>query len=311
MNELHCVTGALGFSGGYIARHLLERGHDVRTLTGSPGRTHEFGDSIDIRPMDFDNPAELRASLRGVRVLYNTYWVRFSKAGFSQADAVRNTRVLFAAACDAGVERIVHVSITNPSVASPYEYFRGKAALESALVETGLPHTILRPAVLFGGTDVLVSNIAWLLRTFPVFGIIGDGEYGLRPIHVDDLAALAVRCGANRGTAVVDAVGPETFRYREFVRAIAAAIGRPARLVHLPRSLGLACAAVLGWALRDVLLTAEEYDALADNLLVTDSPSTGTTVFSDWLRGHGDALGRRYTSEVARHKNRSLSYAEL
>jgi len=96
--------------------------------------------------------------------------------------------------------------------------------------------------VFFGGADVLLNNIAWLLRHFPVFGVIGSGDYGLRAIHVEDFAALAVRSGEDTENAVIDAVGPETCSYRDLVREIAAAIGRPARLVRLPRSVGLAFA---------------------------------------------------------------------
>ena len=177
--ELHVVTGAFGYSGKYIATRLLQTGRRVRTLTNSPHRANPFGNAVEALPYHFDDGAKLAESLLGAAVLYNTYWVRFNHRDFSHADAVENTLRLFAAAQAAGVGRVVHVSITNPSETSPLEYFRGKARLERALIESGLSHAILRPAILFGQEDILINNIAWGLRRFPVFSVFGDGQYRL------------------------------------------------------------------------------------------------------------------------------------
>lgn len=305
------ITGAFGYSGSYITEQLLAAGHSVRTLTGSPRRTNAFGDAVQVFPLDFDHPEVLTRACDGADVLVNTYWVRFAKAGFSQVAAVRNTKVLFAAAARAGIGRVVHVSITNPSLDSPYEYFRGKAELETALQQSGLPHTILRPAVLFGGPDILLNNIAWLLRRFPVFGLFGDGRYRLQPIMVEDFAGLVVRESALTGDRIVDAIGPETYTYADLVRCIGRAIGCERRLLRLPRSFGLAASKVLGWCLRDVLVTAEEIDSFMDDLLVTDSPPAGTTKLSEWLPLHAAELGVRYANELARRRDRETAYAEL
>ena len=211
---IHAVTGAYGYSGKYIARRLLDEGQVVITLTNSVSRANPFGDRIKPFPFHFDQPALLAERLKGVSVLYNTYWVRFNHRLFKHADAVRNTLTLFDAARKAGVQRVVHVSITNPSENSPLEYFRGKAALEKALAASAMSYAILRPAVLFGKEDILINNIAWILRRFPVFGVFGDGGYRLQPIHVDDLAALAVEQGKSHSNTIINAIGPETFTYR-------------------------------------------------------------------------------------------------
>ena len=172
MSNIHAVTGAFGYSGKYIARRLLDAGHQVLTLTNSPGRENPFGDRIRVSPFNFDRPGQLSASLEGVSVLYNTYWIRFNHPRFTHSEAGRNTRILFEAAQAAGVARVVHISITNPSIASDLEYFRGKAELESALVETGMSCAVARPTVLFGKEDILINNIAWFLRRFSVFGVL-------------------------------------------------------------------------------------------------------------------------------------------
>jgi NADH dehydrogenase len=305
---IHAVTGAFGYSGKYIAQRLVDAGKPVITLTNSIDRANPFGDRVRAVPFHFDAPDKLAASLRGVSVLYNTYWVRFNHRRFTHADAVRNTLTLFAAAKDAGVERIVHVSITNPSEDSPLEYFRGKARLERALVESGLSHAILRPTVLFGREDILVNNIAWALRRLPVFGVFGDGGYKLQPIHVDDLAAIAVAQGGDRETRVLDAIGPETFTYRELVRTVGEIIGRPRPILSVPPSAGYAVGWVLGKLVGDVLITREEIAGLMANRLYVESPPAGTTKLTDWATQHAATLGRHYTSELARRQDRRSPY---
>ena len=305
----HAVTGAFGYSGKYIATRLLDQGHQVITLTGWPDRPNPFGDRVRAFPFDFDRPDQLTKSLEDVKVLYNTYWVRFNHRSFTHADAVENTKILFRAAADAGVERIVHVSITNPSEDSPLEYFHGKAELEKTLQETGISHAILRPTVLFGKEDILVNNIAWALRRLPVFGVFGDGTYKLQPIYVDDLAELAVRHGKSRENIVIDAIGPETFTYRELVTTIARILGLRRWVVSVPPRIGYSAGVALGKLTGDVLITWEEILGLTDNLLYVDSPPAGTTKLTDWVAEHAQTLGRRYASELARRRDRTLDYS--
>lgn len=178
---IHAVTGAFGFSGRYIASRLLESEPVIRTLTNSPERPHPFGDRVEVHPYHFDDPDKLVRALEGVGVLYNTYWVRFNHSQFTFAGAVENSRTLFPCAVKAGVERIVHVSITNNSLDSPLEYFRGKARLEEELRSAAISHAILRPALLFGREDILINNIAWSCAIFPHSRSSGTGATGCSP----------------------------------------------------------------------------------------------------------------------------------
>ncbi len=310
-NQLHIITGAFGYSGKYIATRLLADGQRVRTLTNSLHRANPFGGAIDARPFNFDNLDALTDSLRGATVLYNTYWVRFNHKLFKHADAVQNTLKLFDAAKRAGVQRFVHVSITNPREDSDLEYFRGKAHLERALIESGLSYAILRPTVLFGKEDVLINNIAWALRRLPVFGVFGDGKYRLQPIYVDDLAALAVTQGKSCENRIIDAIGPETFMYRELVCTIGKIIGKPRPIVSIPPSLGYWAGWLIGALMGDVLITREEIDGLMRDLLCTDSPPAGATRLTDWARANAATLGMRYASELARRVHRDAAYEKL
>jgi uncharacterized protein YbjT (DUF2867 family) len=308
---LHVITGAFGYSGKYITRRLLAERHKLRTLTNSIDRENEFGDALEVHPYHFDKPEALAGSLAGATVLYNTYWVRFDHTDFNHDQAVRNTLTLIEAAKQAGVRRIVHVSITNPSEDTDLPYFKGKAVLERAVIKSGISYAILRPTVLFGREDILINNIAWMLRRFPVFAVFGDGEYKLQPIYVDDLAALAVEQGKRNDNVIIDAIGPETFTYRELVEAIGRAIVKTRPIIHVPPQLGFVVGRFIGLAVGDVVITKEEIRGLMENRLCTEAPPAGSTRLTVWMAEHADKLGRKYSSELARRRDRKSSYETL
>jgi uncharacterized protein YbjT (DUF2867 family) len=298
---MDAVTGAFGYTGRFITRRLLEAGREVRTLTGHPGRPDPFDGKVTVLPYAFDDPAALAAGLRGAEVLYNTYWIRFPYREVAFDQALRNTGALLQGAKEAGVRRVVHISITNPSRDSPLAYFRGKALAEEAVVRSGVSHAVIRPTVIFGEGDVLINNIAWLARRLPLLGVPGTGAYRVRPVFVGDVADLAVDAGGREDNSVTDAVGPETYTFDELVRLVARAVGRPARLVHLPPTLLSGLLKILGLALGDVLLTVDELRGLMAGLVATEGPPTGATRLSEWLDEHAGDVGRVYASELARH----------
>lgn len=303
MREQHLdvVTGAFGYTGRYITERLLSMGRNVRTLTGHPNRPNPFGDRVDVARLEFEDRAKLEKRLDGADTLYNTYWIRFPHRGMTFETAVRNTETLIGAAADAGVRRIVHVSITNPSDDSPFPYFRGKARLERTVRKSGLSHAIVRPTVIFGREDILINNIAFVLRRFPVFGIPGSGEYRVRPVSVEDVADICVRAGRREQDEVIDAVGPETFAFEEMVRLIAETVASRARIIHVPPSAALAASRVIGVLVKDVLVTRDELEGLMANLVVTDGRTTGHRRLTDWLAENAATVGRTYASEVSRH----------
>jgi len=300
MSKRIAITGAYGYSGKYIARRLLAQGDEVITLTGHPERENPFGEAIQAYPFDFDHPEKLVESLSGVDTLFNTYWVRFSHGETAFEKAIKNTRILFEAARKAGVRRVTHVSITNPKINSPLPYFAGKAQLEADLKASGLSYAIIRPTVVFGKEDILINNIAYLLRRFPFFAIPGSGDYRLQPIFVEDLAEIAVLAGERSEDMVIDAVGPKVYTFRELVEEIRAAVGSRAWLVHLSPSLALTSARVLGLALRDVVLTHDEIRGLMSDLLISDKAPTGKKELRDWLRENAAEVGAHYASELKR-----------
>jgi uncharacterized protein YbjT (DUF2867 family) len=298
---LHVVTGAFGFTGKYLAQRLLGLGLRVRTLTGHPDRPSPFGDRVEARPFRFDDPAAMAEDLRGAAILYNTYWIRFPRGDQSFEQAAANSRALFQAARQAGVPRIVHISIANPSADSPYPYYSGKAQVEEALRDSGLSYAILRPTAMFGKEDILFNNIGWLLRRLPVFGIFGDGTYRIQPVFVEDVAALMMDGAGRSEDVVLDAVGPETHVYNDLIALMRARLGSRARVIHVPPALSIAAAAALGRAVGDVIVTPDEVHGLMDSLLVSQQPPTCPTRFTEYLAQHAEEIGKGYQSETKRH----------
>ena len=295
------VTGAFSYTGGYIARHLLERSTRVTTLTRHPDLQIAFGGRVKSAPLDFtDKPALIR-SMQGADVFYNTYWIRF-ECGESTFDrAVDNSETLFQAAIDAGVSKIVHISVSNPSPDSPLPYFSGKWRVEEALKSYGIPYAIIRPTLVFGKDDLLLNNIAWALRRFPFFPIYGKGEYPVQPIYAEDLAAQIVAAAFPSESFTADAAGPDTMSFKELLLLMAEKMGVRNRLVPTPPTVGLALASIIGLLTRDVVLTRDEIDGLMAGFLTSASPPIGKTRFSDWLSENADGLGRKYQSELQRN----------
>ena len=300
-SNLVAVTGAFGYSGRYITKLLISSGKKIITLTGHTERENIFGDAAKVYPFNFDNSAKLTESLEGASTLFNTYWVRFSKGQTTHEKAVANTKVLIKAAKDAGVKKIVHISITNPSEDSKLSYYKGKAILEKEIINSGLSYAILRPNVIFGDEGILINNIAWLLRKFPAFAVPGKGKYKIQPIYIEDLAELAVNAAENPDNQIFDAVGPEIFSYIELVKLIREKIGSKSWIIHLPNCIVYFMSKFIGLFVKDVVLTKDELKGLTGNLLVSSSPPTGKKLLSEWIINHADKLGKSYQSELKRH----------
>ncbi len=295
------VTGAFSYSGQYIARRFLKTGWDVITFTRDPNKPHPLQGKITAFPLDFTDPQSLTKNLRGADTLVNTYWVRFEYPGSSFAQAVENSGILLRAAKTAGVRRAVHISASKPELGPDLPYYRGKAAVEELVKQSKLSYSILRPTIIFGKEEVLISNITWLLRHLPVFVIAGDGKYRLQPIYVEDLADLALKAAGSNQNEIIEAGGPEVFTYEELVRFLAKLAGKRPFLLYLPPTLTLVMAKLLGLMLGDVLLTRYELLGLMQELLYVGLPGVAPTAFSSWALEHADTLGKQYVNELKRH----------
>jgi len=295
------VTGAFSFTGRFIARRLMTLERPIKTLTNHQQRSGFEEIKADVAPLQFADRDALVASLRGADVLYNTYWVRFHHGKVRFGDAVANTRILMGAARDAGVRRVVHISVSNPSEESPLDYYAGKARAERAVRESGLPWAIIRPTLIFGQGDILINNIAWLLRRLPVFGIPGRGDYRLQPVAGEDVAEIATWAAEQSDNVTVDAAGPDIIYYSEMVESIAIAVGRHPRFLYLAPRNALRAAKVIGRFVNDVMLNEPELEGLMQELLVSHERPRGTRRLDNWLLTNADSIGATYASELDRH----------
>jgi uncharacterized protein YbjT (DUF2867 family) len=295
------VTGAFSFTGRYIAARLLELGREVRTLTRHPQSESPFGARVVAFPLDFEAPEDLAASLRGVDTVYNTYWIRSPQAELTFERALANTAVLLRAAREAGVRRVVQLSVSNASTSSRLPYFRAKAVAEEGLAASGLSYAIVRPTLVFAREDVLVNNIAWLLRRLPLFVIPGSGRYTLQPVAAEDVAELSVAAGAGEDRIVLDAAGPDILSFDDLVRLIRETVDSRTAVMHARPRIALALSAMVGSVMRDRLVTRAELAGLMQGLLTSRGEPTGTRRLPDWLHENADSVGRSYVSERLRN----------
>lgn len=284
------VTGAFSFTGRYVAARLLESGREVGTLTRWSQAESPFGNRVRALPLDFRDPAVLVAALEGAETLYVTYWIRFPDRATSFGAAVANSERLFAAAREAGVGKVVYLSVANAAADSPHPYFRGKARVEAALAASGLPHAIVRPTLVFGEGEVLVNNVAWLLRRLPVF-VLPRRRCALQPVAAEDVAELCVTAAREASDSNVDAAGPDVFSFEELTRLVRAAVGSRAAIVRASGRTTLALSRALGALTRQTLVTADELQALEDGLLTSDELPRGTRRLADWLEASAPWLG--------------------
>lgn len=300
-SEMNIVTGSFGYTGRHITQRLISAGKKVMTLTGHPDNGSLFGGRVSAAPFNFDNPSELVKSMRGADILFNTYWIRFPYGQETYEKAVENTRILINAAVEAGVRRIVHISITNASLDSNFPYFKGKGLIEEAIIHSKMSYAIIRPTVIFGHGDILINNIAWMLRRYPVFAIPGSGDYCLQPVFVGDVADMAVNCAYQEKNLIIDAVGPDVFTFNQLVSLIAEKVGSRAGIIHLRPGLALFLSKLLGYLVKDMVLTNDEVGGLMDNLLVSQGPVTGKISLAHWLAENKNNVGSGYASELQRH----------
>lgn len=295
------VTGAYGFSGKYAARLFSNEGHEIVALTSKRRPPDAPPGVIETYPLDFGDSTGLTAAMLGCDTLVNTYWIRYEHKGSTHLKAVENSKILIESAVRAKIKRIVHVSILNPSADSPSPYYRGKAEVEAAIKASGLSYAVLRPAVLFGDEDILINNIAYFLRRYPALVYPGDGSYGIRPIFVEDFAALIYAAVQSTESYVLDAVGRENFTFRELVLLIRSVTGSRAIVKGAENRLAFRLTKMLSAITGDLVLSWDEIVQLTSGVLSCDSPATGETKLSEWLAENKDKVGVNYHSETARH----------
>jgi uncharacterized protein YbjT (DUF2867 family) len=300
-DRVDVVTGSFGYIGKYITERLLDLSKEVKTITTHPKKPSPFGDRVKAHSYNFEKPDKLVSALYGASTLYNTYWIRFEYGGLTYGQALKNSFTLFRCAKEAGVKKIIHISVTHASVDADLPYYKGKGIQEKMLADVGVPYAIVRPTLVFGKEDILVNNIAWMIRRFPIFPVFGLGDYKVQPVFVGDLAKIATDQENEPSGVCLDAIGSETFTFEEMLYLIATKIGSTVRFVRMKPTLAILCAKIIGMFCRDVVLTHNEIKGLMRGCLTSQQAPNGNTRFSDWLEQNKEIVGCSYSSELARH----------
>ena len=302
------VTGAWSYLGRHVTRVLLTQGQTVRSLTSRAVPTNDpFKGEVAAHALTWKLPAMTQA-LQGVDTLYNTFWVRHTRPPIghrgpwtSHAEACSEVphpdRCGLRRRCAAGSSYQYY----QPRANSHLPYFQGKAEVETYIKRSGLSYAILRPSCFFGANDILINNIAYAVRRFPVFFLPSPAGYRIRPMHVKDMATSMCAFGTGTDSVVRDACGPEQYPFAKLVQHMGIWLtGRAPRVVHVPISLCQGLYQAAGQVMRDTILSRDELDGLASDLLGSDKPPLGTTLLSQWVQEHKESLGSSFRPEPRR-----------
>ncbi len=313
MTKRMIITGALSYSGRYIAALAHERGWKLHSLEGARSfqRANEY--DLPITLFDWEDPQKagrVEEAMQACDVFVNTYWRRPTAGDDATKIAEQHCYELFSAAKKAGVKRIVHISVAHADAQSELPYFRHKGRVEAYLKELGIPCTVLRPAMLFGDSaeeSILMNNWSWCLRHSPVAGLIGDGSALIHPLHVRDLAEMVVTEAAREDSeawSAYAAVGKECLSLRETTECLIEAMDLHHRLIlPMPRWVAATSARFLARLAGGVqLFESEEIESLLAGYLAYPKGSLPQSErwieappihrFTEWLHQEGNALGR-------------------
>ncbi len=235
------VTGAAGFVGSHTCRALAARGWTVRAMVRDRAKaTLVAATPVDYAIGDLRDPAAVAAAVRGANAIVHCAAIAIERAGQTyEAVNTDATAALLAAAQNAGVKRVVHMSQNGASSASPHRFLRSKGLAEDAVRASGLAFTALRPSVIFGPEDEFVNVLARLVRLSPVvYPLPGGGTARFQPVAVDNVAqciAIALERDSTIGKAYAIG-GPEPLSLREIAQRVLAAMGARRTLVSAPVS---------------------------------------------------------------------------
>jgi uncharacterized protein YbjT (DUF2867 family) len=248
------VTGGTGFVGRHLVRLLTSRGFLVRCLV-RPGSERDLKglESIDRVPGDVLRPDGLVACAEGCSAIVNLVGIirehRARGVTFERLH-VRATENMLAVAKAAGVKQYVQMSALGTRPQARSAYHRSKWQAEEAVRASGLDWTIFRPSIIFGRGDEFISVLAAMIRRYPVVPVLGDGNYRLQPIAVEQVSegfVQALRMPAGPGR-VYEVGGPQAYRLVEILDLIGAAMGRArVRKVHVPLTAVKAMTQAFGW----------------------------------------------------------------
>ncbi len=262
------VTGASGFIGRRLIRHLLAAGHGVVAAVRRPCPDLD-PDRVRVERVSLDDRAGLERALAGCDAVVH---LAVATGATSEREAyavnVVGTEHLLEASKRAGVRRFVFASTISATRERMGPYGRTKRVAEERVAAAGIPFCTIRPSLVYGGRDGLVANLTAYLRGLPVIPVMGDGTIELDPIHVDDVCAAVLHALADERVLgrAYDLLGPDRVTFNQFLDRLSAGLGVKRRVLHIPGPVAMLLA-------RALALVFKRPPVTVDNVLGMISPA--------------------------------------
>ena len=221
------VAGGTGFLGRHVVSELVERGHRVVILSrrAGSGLSHSSVDSVTCDVSNGELPLE---KIRGSDAIVNLIGInRETRTQTFQRVHVDAPRHLAAAAKETGIRRLIHISVVaaRPDQSQPYHDSKWQA--EELIRNSGLDFTVLRPGVIYGPGDDMITHLVKMIRFCPLFPVVGRGRSLLQPVSGQDVARVVSAAIENQAAVgrTYDVVGPEPMPLSSVVRTVAEGAG--------------------------------------------------------------------------------------
>jgi len=251
------VAGGTGFVGSGIVRELARRGKPVAVLTRNASRAKRSpGLDVEYREGDVTRPESLARAMNGVEEVVGCHQFPNSPIEnpgkgytFEKVDA-EGTENLVRAAKAAGVKRYVYLSGAGAAPEGPH-WFRAKWRAETAVRESGLTYTILRPSWVYGPEDRSLNRFLGISRFLPFVPLIGNaGKQRMQPVFIDDVGRAVAESLDNPAAAdqIFELGGPDVMSMTEVVRTALQVAGRKRLLLSSPKPIMKLVASVLQFA---------------------------------------------------------------
>ena len=230
----------VGGGGGLVGRSVLEEfGPDwtIRSLHRHPA-SGEVAPHAEWVRGDVSTVTNWEPLLSEVDLVINLAWYRDGSARVFRTLADGLVRLIRASE-RAGTSRWLHVSVPDAPEAmeTGLPYLTYKRSVDRALASSSLSYSIVRPTMLFGPNDKLLTVMLRTIARYHRFPMFGDGEYHVSPLAARDLARILRREATLSGRHTVSAGGPARWRYRDLTDRMFSLLKRPPRYVHFsPRA---------------------------------------------------------------------------